>query len=89
MIEIAITKMSSKGQVVIPVEMRKDFKEGEKLAVIKDHEQIVLKKAHYLDKKLKGDLEFSRRIREAWKRYDEGKFKSASAEEFLKMLEKC
>ena len=29
--EIAITKLSSKGQVVIPLELREDMKEGDKL----------------------------------------------------------
>ena len=28
------TKMSSRGQIVIPLEMRKDIKEGDKLIVI-------------------------------------------------------
>jgi AbrB family looped-hinge helix DNA binding protein len=33
-VEIAITKMSSKGQVVIPAEMRGNIHEGEKLVII-------------------------------------------------------
>ena len=35
MANINITKMSSKGQVVIPQEMREGFAEGDKLIVIK------------------------------------------------------
>lgn len=39
--------------------------------------------------KLKEDLEFSRRIRDAWDRHDKGKFISQNADEFLEELEKC
>ena len=87
--EIAITKMSSKGQVVIPAEMRKDLHEGEKMIIIKNNNQIIMKKASDLDKKLKEDLEFARRTEEALKRYENGEFKTVSADKFLKMLEKC
>ena len=40
MIDVSITKMSSKGQVVIPREMRNTIKEGEKLMLIKNNGQI-------------------------------------------------
>jgi AbrB family looped-hinge helix DNA binding protein len=33
MINVAITKLSSKGQIVIPSEMRDDFSKGEKLVI--------------------------------------------------------
>ena len=33
--EIALTKMSSKGQIVIPVDMRKNFREGDSFVIIK------------------------------------------------------
>ncbi|MBS3156146.1 AbrB/MazE/SpoVT family DNA-binding domain-containing protein [Candidatus Woesearchaeota archaeon] len=86
--EIAITKLSSKGQVVIPREMRKDIKEGEKLIIIKEGNSMIMKKASKLDKQLKEDLEFARRTEEAWKRYENGKFKSMDAKDFLKELKK-
>jgi len=86
--EIAITKLSSKGQVVIPREMRKDIKEGEKLIIIKEGSSMIMKKASKLDKQLKEDLEFARRTEEAWKRYENGKFKSMDAKDFLKELKK-
>ena len=46
MFEVDITKVSSKGQVVIPGDIRKslDLQEGEKLLVWADHRTIVLKK---------------------------------------------
>jgi len=87
MADIAITRLSSKGQIVIPAEMRKDLKTGEKLILIKSGHQIILKKASELDEKLKDDLEFARRTEEAWQRYKRGEFITQSAEDFLKELE--
>jgi len=53
---INITKMSSRGQVVIPLEMRKDLKEGVKLVVMRNKGQIILKKAE----------DFAENIEEDW-----------------------
>ncbi len=86
--DIAITKMSSKGQIVIPSEMRKDIHEGDKLLIIHDNDHFVLKKANKLDENLKDDLEFARRTEEAWKRYEKGEFISMDSKDFLKELEK-
>jgi AbrB family looped-hinge helix DNA binding protein len=44
-ISIDTTKMSSRGQVVIPLDMRKDIKEGDKLIVIRKENEIILKKS--------------------------------------------
>ena len=86
--EIAITKMSSKGQVVIPAEMRKNIQEGEKLVIIQSKDQLIMKKASKLEKNLLEDIEFARRTEEAWKSYERGEFKSVDAKDFLKELEK-
>ncbi len=42
---IDTTKMSSRGQVVIPLDMRKDINEGDKLIVIRRDDEIILKKS--------------------------------------------
>ncbi|MEK6938286.1 MAG: AbrB/MazE/SpoVT family DNA-binding domain-containing protein [Nanoarchaeota archaeon] len=89
MAELEITTMSSKGQIVIPREMRDDFEEGEKFVVIKNGKQIILKSVKDFDKNIKDDLEFARRTEEAWKSYERGEFESSSVEDFLKELEKC
>lgn len=39
------TKMSSRGQIVIPLEMRKDIQKGEKLIIIRKDNEIILKKS--------------------------------------------
>jgi len=84
MARIDITKLSSKGQVVIPLEMRKNLKEGDKLIVIENGDQIILKKADKFDENLKEDLDFARRTNEAWKSYEKGEFRTMEYEDFLK-----
>jgi AbrB family looped-hinge helix DNA binding protein len=88
MASIAVTKMSSKGQVVIPAEMRKDIKEGEQIIIIKAGDQIIMEKASKLTKKLKEDLIFAKRTEEAWKKYDKGEFVEMSFDEFMKDVKK-
>jgi len=87
--DIAITRMSSKGQVVIPAEMRGDLEEGDKIFVIRNEDQIIMKKASKLERNLAEDLEFARRTEAAYKRFEQGKFRSMKADEFLKELKKC
>ncbi len=42
---IDTTKMSSRGQVVIPLDMREGINEGDKLIVIRKDDEIILKKS--------------------------------------------
>ena len=42
--EVEMTRLSSKGQVVIPSSMRKDLREGDRLLVIRKNDEIILKK---------------------------------------------
>jgi AbrB family looped-hinge helix DNA binding protein len=86
---ISITRISSKGQVVIPQEMRADLKEGDKLVIMKNNDQIILKKVDDFSETLEEDLEFAKRTEEAWKRYEKGEFKKLPMDEFLRELEKC
>lgn len=80
--------MSSKGQIVIPQEMRHRIKEGEKLVLIKNDKQIIVKKASDFDTNLKDDLEFARRTEEAFKRYERREFIEMDFDEFLKSAKK-
>ena len=43
--QIDTTKMSSRGQIVIPLDMRKDIKEGDKLIVIRKNDEIIIRKS--------------------------------------------
>ena len=84
--KIDITKMSSKGQIVIPQELREGINEGDKLVVIRSEDQIILKRADSFDKNLEEDLKFAKKTEEAWKDIDEGKFKKTSSNDFLKEI---
>jgi AbrB family looped-hinge helix DNA binding protein len=88
MVEVDITRLSSKGQVVIPLEMRKGFKEGEKLMIIKFHDKIILKKASGMDKQFKDDFEFARRTEEARKRIEDGEYISIDSENIYEEMMK-
>ncbi len=86
--EFNITSMSSKGQVVIPAEMRKGFKEGEKLLIIKGDNKIIIEKASEIDKKLKEDLEFAGRTEKAYKRIEAGEGITMEFDNFIKEMKK-
>ncbi len=82
------TITTSKGQIVIPKEMRGDFKEGEKIVVIQGGNKLILKKATDLDENLKEDLEFAKRTEEALKRIEKGEFVSVDSENLLEEMNK-
>ena len=88
MIKIALTKLSSKGQIVIPSELRKGLAVGEQLIIIKGKNQLILKRVKDIDKKFQEDLEFAKKTEEALKKYEQGEFKEVDGDKFLKMLKK-
>ena len=86
--DVAITRMSSKGQIVIPAEMRADIAEGEKLLLIQNNKQLIMKKASDLDKNMAEDIEFARRTEDAWKRIEAGKGIKMDFDDFLEEMKK-
>jgi AbrB family looped-hinge helix DNA binding protein len=86
--EIAITKISSKGQIVIPLEMRRNLEEGEKLIVIKNNDQLILKPAGSLGKNFEEDLAFAKKTEKAWDQISSGKCTEMEFDDFLDELEK-
>jgi AbrB family looped-hinge helix DNA binding protein len=83
-----LTKVSSKGQIVIPTDIRKKLgvKEGSVFAVTAKKDMIVFKK---LDTKMKpGDLRTLKLIEEAWEDIEKGRYKVYSKEAFFKELKK-
>ena len=80
--------MSSKGQIVIPKKMRKGIKEGDKMIIIKNGKQIILKKASSFDEQLAKDLEFARKTEEAYRSYERGEFIEMDFDDFLKKAKK-
>ena len=87
--DVAIAKVSSKGQIVIPSNMRKDIGVGDQFLIIKEDNKFIMKKINELAKDLKRELAFSQRVEKAWNSYEKGKFKSVSAKKFLEELNKC
>jgi len=83
-----MTTVSAKGQVVIPQNFRDDFKEGDKLLVIKSEGRLIMKKATEFDEQLKEDLEFAKKTEEAWKAYDRGEFKTMEFDDFIEEMKK-
>ena len=65
---VEITKMTSRGQVVIPQDIRqsKDLKEGEKFLVFDTGDSIVLKRVKNLEKAEDMD-EFEKTFSSMWK----------------------
>lgn len=55
--EIATTKLSSRGQIVIPALMRKNIKEGENLVIIKKGDDLIIRKEEKA-RDLLSDIEF-------------------------------
>ena len=86
MVNLDVTRISSKGQIVIPSNMRGDLKEGDELLIIKDEDRIILKKADKLTEEMKEDLEFAKRTEKAWKSYEKGEFKKMDFEGFIEEM---
>ncbi len=87
--DIAITKLSSKGQVIIPKSLREGLKEGEEFLVIKEKNSIILKKISDLKEKiLIEDMKFLKKVDSAWEEYKKGEYYSLNEEDFLEELEK-
>jgi AbrB family looped-hinge helix DNA binding protein len=84
--DVAITRMSSKGQIVIPASMRADIPEGEKFLVIRDGERYILKPLSGLEPALKEDLLFAEKTEQAFEEYRKGTFTGKTADEFTDEL---
>jgi AbrB family looped-hinge helix DNA binding protein len=83
-----LTKASSKGQIVIPLVVRRKLgiTEGSVFAVSSKNDMIVLRK---LETGIKPeDLRTLKLIEEAWNDIEKGRFKIAAPEKFFKELAK-
>ena len=88
MVNVGLTKISSKGQIVIPLNLRKNLKEGDNLIMFRDDDRIILKKVDSLSEQMKEDLEFARRTEEAMQRIESGKSIRMDFDDFLKEAKK-
>ncbi len=85
---IDVTKISSKGQVVIPKDMRAGLSAGDKLVIIRNKDQIILKKMEAFSKNLDEDLEFAKRTEEAYKRIEAGEGVKMDFDDFIEEMKK-
>jgi AbrB family looped-hinge helix DNA binding protein len=85
-IETEFTKTSSKGQIVIPSNIRKKLNigTGSLLAVTAQDDLIVLKKIS--SSISPEDIKTLRLIEEAWEDIDKGKYKVLSKDDFFREL---
>jgi len=81
--DIAITKMSSKGQVVIPASMRTGLPKGKRILIIRDGERIVLKPLTDLEPALQDDILFAEKTERAFEEYKKGTFIRKKEGEFI------
>jgi AbrB family looped-hinge helix DNA binding protein len=88
MINVDFTRMSSKGQIVIPQEMRKDIAVGDRFIIIQRGNEIILKPADDLEENFLEDLDFAKKTLASLDKYGKGKFKETEGKDFLKELEK-
>ncbi|MBT3985546.1 AbrB/MazE/SpoVT family DNA-binding domain-containing protein [archaeon] len=88
--DIATTKMSSKGQIVIPVEMREGIKEGEKLVIIRNNNQIIIEKVDQIRKSLEKDIARAKKVDKLVQNYETGKGKWVEMEfdDFVEEMKK-
>ncbi len=85
-LDTELTKTSSKGQIVIPVKIRRELKieEGSLLAVTARDDMIVLKK---ISSKISAkDMKTLKLVEGAWKDLEKGKYRVRSKRDFFKEL---
>ena len=84
--ELEFTKTSSKGQIVLPLNIRKKLgiQKGSVLSVMTKNDVIVLKKMNStLNTE---DLKTLRLVEEAWKDIEKGQYRIRSKDAFFKEL---
>ena len=78
-----ITKLSTKGQIVIPESLRKGLGVGTAFVVSRQDGLIVLKEVNGLTKE---EMEEMKELDKIWKDIDSGKGTTQNVEEFLKEM---
>lgn len=78
-----ITKLSTKGQIVIPESLRKGLQTGTPFVVSRQKDLIILKEVKDFTKK---EMEEIKELDKIWKEIDSGKCESYTEEEFFKKM---
>ena len=78
-----ITKLSTKGQIVIPESLRNGFREGSAFTVIRKGDLIVLKEVKGLTNE---EVEEMQELDKIWKEIDSGKGITLDQEDFFSQM---
>ena len=84
--ECAISKLSSKGQIVIPKKLRALFSPGEEFLMMHEEGNIIIQRLKSVSAKLREDLLFAQKIEKAYQEIDAGNYTEMSSKEFLEEL---
>lgn len=86
--EIGISRLSSKGQIIIPKELRNRFEQGEEIVFIESEGKILLKSLKEFKENLKEDLEFAKNTDEALERIEKGEYVEEKFDDFIDNMKK-
>jgi len=78
-----ITKLSTKGQIVIPETIRRDIEIGTPFTVIKQNDLIILKKVKGFTEE---ELKEMKELDKIWEEVDKGECESYTPEEFFSKI---
>ena len=78
-----ITKLSTKGQIVIPEEIREGIKEGTAFVVTKQNNLIILKEVEGLTKE---EIKEMKELDKIWEEIDRGECETFTEKEFFEKL---
>ena len=86
--ELEFTKASSKGQIVLPSNIRRKLgiQRGSVLSVVAKRDMVILKKMH--SSLSSDDLKTLKLVEEAWEDIEKGRYKVRPKGEFFKELRK-
>jgi bifunctional DNA-binding transcriptional regulator/antitoxin component of YhaV-PrlF toxin-antitoxin module len=80
-----VTKLSTKGQIVIPEKLRRGYETGASFVVSKVNEMLILKPVTGLSDNEKKEL---KELNTIWNEIDSGKADKYSEKEFFEAMEK-
>jgi len=87
--DVEIVKISSRGQFVLPLSMRKRFKmgKGEKMMVVENEGTMVMRPIKQMGADVDDEIYMMQRASRAWDEIEKGSFKRMPKTKFLKELE--
>lgn len=89
--DMDISKMGERGQIVIPQEIREklDIEVGEKFLIISENDDIIFRPIKKIKtiKKLQEDIIDMQIANKRWEEIEKGEYKESTKEDFLKELE--